>query len=76
MYATRLAAFLLYLIDSAELQARAPQRFFASQAGALVLLNLLLEMKVQLVIQFGFGRVSTEQGAETKEQITQHGEIS
>ena len=67
MHAARLAAFLLHLIDSAELDARAPQRLFAREARALILLDMGIEMEAQFIIEFSFGCLSAEQRAETEE---------
>src|SRR5205085_2250958 len=64
--------FFLHLFDAAELHSHAPSSFIASHARLYVSLNLAFGMELQLVFHFGFHRVPSQEGTQSKEQIVEH----
>jgi hypothetical protein len=49
-----------------------PCSFFARQTGAHVLLHLLLDVELQLVVQFIFDDAAPEEGTKSKKYIAKH----
>src|ERR1700683_1948442 len=71
-HAPSVAAFFFDLFRSAEFQPCAPPRFFARHTRLHVLLDLLLEMKPQLVVEFTLHSVAPEQRAQPNQNVAEH----
>jgi hypothetical protein len=57
--------FFLDLFHAAKIQPRAAPGFFRRQSGFDELGDLLLEMKVQLLVDFRFNLITAEEGSKT-----------
>jgi hypothetical protein len=69
---TRIAAFFLELFHAAERQARPPDGFRAIESTLQVFINLLLEVKLQLVIQLALHRPPANKSTQAMQKVAQH----
>jgi hypothetical protein len=66
------AAFFLDLLEAAEGEAGAALGFVTRHAGCYLLRDFVSEMRAELIVEFGFDDVSSEQSAEAEEKIAEH----
>ena len=73
VHAARFSTIFFHTAQTAELKAGLPLGFFAREAGANMLLDLLLDVELQLVIELVFDDITAEKRTKPKKEITEHG---
>jgi hypothetical protein len=60
------------LVSAAEFETRAPPRFRERHAASNEFLDLLLEMKSQLVVEFVLNSLAPKQCTQPNQEVTEH----
>ncbi|SPF38492.1 hypothetical protein SBA4_2150027 [Candidatus Sulfopaludibacter sp. SbA4] len=71
--AAGVAGVVLHLVEAAEIEAGAARGFFTRGAGLLIFFDLAIEVEAQFLVEFLFDAVAAEDGADSVEEIAQHG---
>jgi hypothetical protein len=66
------ATLFFDLLEAAEREACAARGFFTRNACCYVLTDFVVEMRAELIVEFGFDSGATEQSAETEEKVAEH----
>jgi len=70
--AASVATLFFDLLKTAKGQAGAALSFATRDAGCYILRGFVFEVGAELIVEFGFDGVASEQSAEPKEKIAEH----